>query len=383
MPAKTKLQSVLILAASVMLAACGPPANPTHASAPLVSGVKLQTVRMAAASQTVEAVGTIRSVNTSVLSAQIGGTVRQVLVKAGDHVRQGQLLATLDDRTPSAQLGAAQAGVEEANQGVAEINHGIEAATASRRFAEATYKRYQALLAKKSISQQEFDNAESNYHAALANEQSMLAKRKEIEARGKQAEAMRSSAETMLSFARVVAPSGGVVTAKQVDAGTVVMPGTPLFTVEDHSRYRLEASIPEEFASQAKLGEAVPVTTIHGQLQGKIAEVVPAADPGSRTFLVKIDLPAPCGCQSGEYGKAALPVASRQLLMAPHSALVEHGELEGVFVADPQGIVEYRLVKTGKVMGDEVEILSGLSDGERVAANPTGQLRDGVRVEVQ
>ncbi len=383
MPANMKLESVLILAASALLAACGPPANQTQASAPLVSGVRLQTVHMAAAAQTTEAVGTIRSVNTSVLSAQIGGTVRQVLVKAGAHVRRGQLLATIDDRTPTAQLSAAQAGVEEATQGLAEVNHGIEAATASRRFAEATFKRYQALLAKKSISQQEFENAESNYHAALANEQSMLAKRKEVEARGMQAQAMRSSAETMLSFARVEAPSNGVVTAKQVDAGTVVMPGMPLFTVEDHSRYRLEASLPEEYASQARLGQAVAVTTIHGTLQGKVAEVVPAADPGSRTFVVKIDLPSPCGCQSGEYGKAALPVASQQLLMVPQGALVEHGELQGVFVANPQGIVEYRLVKTGKVMGNEVEILSGLSDGERVAANPTADLRDGARVEVQ
>jgi multidrug efflux system membrane fusion protein len=112
-----------------------------------------------------------------------------------------------------------------------------------------------------------------------------------------------------------------------------------------------------------------------------VAEIVPAADAASRTFLVKVDLPKDCGCRSGEYGTADFAVGEVRQLSVPRRALVEHGELEGVFVANPQGVLEYRLVKTGKDLGERVEILSGISEGERVATSQVERLRDGARVE--
>jgi multidrug resistance efflux pump len=214
----------------------------------------------------------------------------------------------IDDRAPRAQVEAAQAGVEEARQGLAEIEQALQAATADRQFAEATFTRYQALLQKNSLSRQEYDGAEAKYKAALANEGPLEAKKKEIQARREQAQAQKSSAETMLSHSRVVAPLDGVVTQRSVDAGTVVMPGMALMVVEETAHYRLEASLPEELFGKIKAGEEIAVATARGQFQGRVAEVVPAADPGSRTFLVKVDLPSHCSCQSGEYATALLPV---------------------------------------------------------------------------
>jgi RND family efflux transporter MFP subunit len=200
-------------------------------------------------------------------------------------------------------------------------------------------------------------------------------------ARGQQARSQENSAQTMFSYSRIVSPVDGVVTAKSVDAGTVVMPGTPLLTVEETSHYRLEASLASQYLADVKPGETVSVTTEHGQFEGRVAEIVPAADSASRTFTVKIDLPRDCQCRSGEYGKAGFTVGEERRMVVPRAALVEYGELEGLYVVDPEGKVEYRLVKTGKSFGDSVEIVSGLSDGERIAVSNIDRLRDGARVE--
>jgi multidrug efflux pump subunit AcrA (membrane-fusion protein) len=300
------LLSLLIVVS--LLSACGSNKPAGGEAAGVVSGVKIETVSLAPVPEMYEAVGTIRPANVSVLNAQIGGTVAEVRVKPGDRVRQGQLLAIIDDRSPRAQVEAAQAGVEEATQGLAEVEQSLQAATADRQFAEATFARYQALLEKNSLSRQEYDGAEAKYKAALANERALEAKKKEIQARSEQARAQKSSAETMLSYCRIVAPLDGVVTQRSVDAGTVVTPGTSLMVVEEIARYRLEASLPEELFAKIKLGEETAAATARGQLQGRVAEVVPAADPSSRTFLVKVELPSDCSCQSGEYAMALFAV---------------------------------------------------------------------------
>jgi RND family efflux transporter MFP subunit len=361
--------------------ACSKDEKAQSASGETIRGVQLETVRLQAAPDLYEATGTVRSATSSVISAQIGGTVLEVRVKPGDRVARGQVLALLDDRTPRAQLSVAQAGVEEAAQGLAEIEQALQAAAAERQFVEATYKRYQGLLEKNSVSRQEFEGAESRYKAALASERALQAKKRQIEARGQQAHSQQESAQTYFSYSRVVSPIDGVVTAKSVDAGTVVMPGTPLITVEDPSRLRLEASVSEQLISKMKLGMSVSVETGGGKVDGQVAEIVPAADAATRTFLVKVGLPRDCGCRSGEYGTASFPIGEEKRLSVPRLAVVERGQLDGVFVANPQGVLEFRLVKTGKELGARVEILSGLGEGDRVAISQISQLREGARVE--
>jgi multidrug efflux system membrane fusion protein len=378
-----KVTMIAIIAGTVLLAACGSGRKTAEASGETAAGVKLETVRLEPTPQYYEAVGTIRSATVSVLGAQISGTVRQINVRAGDRVRRGQVLALIDDRTQTAQVGAAQAGVEEATQGLAEVEQALEAASAQRQFAETTYRRYQGLLAKNSVSRQEFDGAETHYKAALANERAVEAKKNQILARGQQAKSQLSSAETVLSYSRLVSPIDGIVTAKSVDAGTLVMPGTPILTVEDPAHYRLEASLAQQFADRVQAGQQVSVSTGRGELPGRVAEVVPAADASSRTVLVKIDLPRNCSCQSGEYGTALFPVGEENRLLVPSQAIVERGQLTGLYVVNPQGIAEYRLVKTGKTLGGRVEVLSGLSEGERIAVTSLDRLGDGMKVEAQ
>lgn len=381
---RQKLHFVITTLALVALgAACGPGEKAKETAGEKVRGVQVEGVRFEASPDNYEATGTVRSATTSVIAAQIAGTVLEMRVKPGDRVRRGQVLAVLDDRTSRAQLAGAQAGVEEAAQGSAEIDQAIAAAAADRQFAEATFRRYQGLLEKNSVSKQEFEGAESRYKAALANERAMQAKRKQIEARGQQAFSQKQSAQAVYSYSRVTSPIDGVVAEKSVDAGTVVMPGTPLVTIEDPSRYRLEASVPEQVVSKTTLGMSVSVDTGRGKFEGRVSEIVPAADVASRTFLVKIDLPRDCGCRSGEYGTASFAIGEAKRLTVPRAAVVAHGQLEGVYVIGPQSSAEFRLVKSGKDVGGRVEILSGLSDGERVAISQLHQLRDGAVVEAQ
>lgn len=373
---------LLTLVGVVFLAACG--SGPKTETRPVatVSAVTVETARFEETPETYEAVGTVISATSSVLGAQIGGTIREIRVKPGDRVKRGQVLAILDDRSPRAQLSAAEAGVEESSQALAEVSQGLQATAAQRKLAETTYHRYQDLLAKNSLSRQEFDEVEARYHAAVANEAALEAKKKQVEARQRQARAGEDSANTLLSYATIVSPIDGIVTSKPVDAGTVIMPGMPVLTVEDPGHYRLEASLPEDLLPKVHLGETVPVSTTHGRVDGRVEEIIPSADASTRTVIVKVALPADCGCRSGEYGKAGFPLGSERRLTVPLSALVQQGELEGLFVVDAQGAVQYRLVKSGKSLGERVEILSGLSEGDRVATSRIGQLRDGARVEV-
>ena len=371
----------IVIIAAGLLGACASDEKRPSETRPPVSGVRTEVVQLAATRLVYQAVGTVRAANTAVLAAQLAGTVREMRVRTGDRVRLGQLLAVLDDRGVQAQVQGAEAGVNEALQGEAEVNQALKAATADRQFAEVTFNRYKNLLAKNSLSRQEYDGAEARYQAALANEGAVEAKRQQILARQQQARSQQSSAQTYLSYTRITSPFDGIVTTKNVDVGTVVMPGTSVLTIEAASRYRLEASLPEEHLASTKVGDSVAVSIGQGRFNGEVAEIVPSADTISHTFLVKIDLPSNCQCRSGDYGRASFSIGDAKRLAVPVSAVTEHGELEGVFVVRSDRSVEYRLVRTGQTFGDQIEILSGLDQGEKVAVSQTDQLRDGARVE--
>jgi len=372
-----------VIAATALLTACGSKPDGAEGVPATVSGVTVETIHLQNWPDEYTATGTIRSANSSALGAQIGGTVREVRVQPGDRVQRGEVLALLDDRTPRAQLASAEAGVAASKAGLDEVEEALAASTAQRKLAEATYHRYQQLLAKNSVTQQEFDGAEAAYKSAVANQAAAVARKQQMEAQGQAAQSQREAAQTMFSYSKIVSPIDGLVTAKLVDAGTLVMPGTPMFTVEDTAHYRLEASVSEDMLSKIRLRQQAEVTTGQGRFSGTVVEVVPAADPASRTFVVKIALPASCSCRSGEYGTAAFAVGERKALAIPRSAIVDRGQLEGVYVVRSNGLAEYRLVKTGRTLDDHVEILSGLSDGDEIATSQLDRLSDGVRVEAQ
>jgi RND family efflux transporter MFP subunit len=188
-----------------------------------------------------------------------------------------------------------------------------------------------------------------------------------------QARAALNQAMTSLNYTRIRAPFDGIVTQKKADSGTLASPGMPIFTVEDVRRYRLEVAVNESDLRYVRMGGQVSVVIEaldNADLKGKVVQIVPAADPASRAFLVKIELPTDTRLRSGLFGWAQFSRGERQALLIPRSAVVERGQLQGVFVLDQNKVASLRYITLGKPSGSEIEVLTGLQSGERVVAKP-------------
>jgi RND family efflux transporter MFP subunit len=158
----------------------------------------------------------------------------------------------------------------------------------------------------------------------------------------------------------------------------MAVPGAPLMTVEDNSSYQVDINVDEKLAGRIKpgMGADVLVDSMNAQIRGVVTEVVPSVDPMSRSFLVKIALKAE-GLRNGFYGKVSIPVGKKEALLVPKEAIVERGQLTGVYVVGGDSVMTYRLVKTGREYGERVEILSGLSPDEKVIVKGVGKAVDG------
>jgi multidrug efflux pump subunit AcrA (membrane-fusion protein) len=344
-----------------------------------------------------EAVGTVASKATSPLASKIMGQVTAVRVHEGDHVRAGQVLVEIEARDVAANAVRAKAGVAEAEQSLVEIDRAVEvaeqardAAAANHDLAKLTCERYAKLVEARAVSRQEFDEAEARYKMASAelrrastNVEMQRARRSQTLARIEQARAASQSANVTLGYATIVAPADGIVVAKAAEVGMMAQPGVPLLTIENPSTYRLEASVEESYTARVRLGAEVPVKidALGGLgITGSVAEIMPAADPASRSVVVKIDLPATRGLRSGQYGIAAFSAGERVVIAVPRGALAKRGQLTSIFVVDDSNVARLRFVTTGERWGDSVEILSGLDEGQRFVAENAGNLADGRKV---
>jgi multidrug efflux pump subunit AcrA (membrane-fusion protein) len=372
---------------------------------PTIKGIGVEVIKTSTMEDFYEAVGTVRSKITSVLSSRVTGNVLLLHVREGDPVKAGQLLLEIDDRNLHTQLRKSQAGLREAQDMVDEIERNIQAAEAYKTAAEAeqnlslsTYNRYKALLDKKSVSQQEFDQVEARYRSrtadlerANAQIKSYLARREQALAKIEQARAEVSHAEISISYARIQSPISGVVAVKQTEVGVLATPGAPLLTVEDNAHYRLEAVVEESMIGKIRLGDLVGVVIeALGPMEwgGKVIEISPASDPGSRSLIVKIDLVSKerkgrsqAFLRSGLFGKARFLSGERTLVAIPAKAILPRGQLQGVYVVDSANIARLRLIQVGKSYGERVEVLSGLRDGERILVGGLEKVQDGCRIE--
>ncbi|MBZ5554486.1 MAG: efflux RND transporter periplasmic adaptor subunit [Acidobacteriia bacterium] len=357
---------------------------------PAVTGVKAIPVQPQTVPEYFEGVGTVKSINTSVVSSKVMAAVREVRVKEGDRVHAGQVLMLLDDREGTAQLSKARAGTSEVQQALVEADQGIRAADANRQFAAATYNRFKDLYEKKSVSPHEFEEVESKYKGAQAAYQSMLARKEQIQAKEKQVNADTVTAQTLVSYSRITAPLDGIVTQKNVDVGTMAAPGVPLIVVEDTSNYRLEVAVEDAEINKVKLNDPVQVQIDAlgpATIPGRVAEIVPASDPATRSNLVKVSLTMDrdkpgqrTSIRSGLYGKALFVVSQKKALLVPRKSIIQQGQLEGIFVVDGSDLAHLRLVKTGKAYGESLEVLAGLKAGEKVVVENVGIVRDGTQL---
>jgi len=199
-----------------------------------------------------------------------------------------------------------------------------------------------------------------------------------------QAKATLQQARTTLGYTHIVAPFDGLVTEKKVDVGTLASPGMPLFTVENLRHYRLEATVNETDLRYVRQGEQVPVPIDalgDPELKGKVIEIVPAADPASRSFLVKVELPSDPALRSGLFGRAQFTRGERTALLIPLRAIVDRGQLQGIYVLDQNRIAGLRYITLGKLSAQQVEVLAGLQAGEMLIDDPGSRELSGKKIE--
>ncbi len=346
----------LIFAALLAVAAggCSDSAREEQPAQVRVTGLSVERVMLSSVPELFEATGTVKAKNSAQLAARISATVAEVQVREGDLVRRGALLVTLAAR--------------ESTAGASGAAYAVEEALARKRLADVTYERFARLYEEQAVTRQELDTRRAERDMAG---QSLARAR----------EAARAAA-AVAGYTRITAPLDGVVTARMVDPGSTVFPGMPLLTVEEGGQYRLELAVPASLLGKVALGTSLPVS-LDGDsrtVTGKVAEIVPTVDPVSRTFTLKLDLPAK-GLRSGQFGRAQLRIGEKQGLLVPQKAVLERGQLTFVWVVDNGNIARMRLVKPGTVIAGRVEILAGLSAGERIVVGGMERVVDGARVE--
>jgi RND family efflux transporter MFP subunit len=307
-------------------------------------------------------------------------------------VRAGQTLIVLDDRELAAGHARAAASLVAARRTTDAVAAERAAAEADLDLAKATHRRIADLEARSSATPQELDQAVAALRGAEARVRAAEARRGEAEAQVTAAQAAADGSAVAASYAVLKSPFDGVVTRKLVEAGNTATPGTPLLTIDDTRAFRLEVQVDESRASLVSVGEAVPVfldatdslgASMATGVAGRVSEIERAADAGAHTFLVKIDLPSAASLRSGLYGRARFAGATRRTLVVPSSSMVRQGQLTYVFVAERDGRAHLRVVRPGASADSMVEVVAGLSEGERIVVSPGPMLADGSRVSAR
>ncbi|MHB8831752.1 MAG: efflux RND transporter periplasmic adaptor subunit [Desulfobacteria bacterium] len=369
------------------LSACGEKGEQgTAVSRPVVRDVEVVVVRPVPRDTMAEALGTVRARTTAAVAPQVMGRLTGVAVSEGSVVAAGALLATIDDTTVRAQLASAEAAVAEAEAAREEVDGAISQAEAGKVLAEKTFERFRKLLDGKVVTRQEFDEVEARRTVAAKGLERAQQKRVQVTAKIAQARGQADAAKAMLGWTRVTAPFAGVIVEKRADAGSMAIPGVPLFILEDPRRQRIEASVSETYLPLLKKG--TPVQVLLDADPGKpfsavVTEIDPAIDPATRTFTVKADLPAG-HARSGQSGKVRFAAGKGTVLAVPKRAVTRVGGSDGVFtVGARDNVARLTMITLGAAFDGRVEVLSGIEDGARVALSPIDKLSDGVQVEVR
>jgi RND family efflux transporter MFP subunit len=355
-----------IIAFTLLVFGCRDKVNreKTDIERPTVTGVVVIKVHPSQVDSYYETSGTVMAKTISAISSRVMGTVTSINVKEGDRVSKGQLLLTIDDRDLIQRMKTAEEGYKESLKA-------LEAAKENRSLMDITYKRYRDLYDEKAISEQEMDEIKTKKRVSDIEYQ-------RAQAMAKGAEAALLEAKINLGFANITAPISGVITEKKIEVGSMAVPGTPLLTLEDDSSFRMEVNIDERLSGRLRVGMPVDVIidSMGKQIKGEVSEIVPAVDPVSRTFLMKVDIKGE-SLRTGLYGRVLVPEGKREAILIPKESVIEKGQLVGVYAVDDKGIITYRLIKIGKTYNEKVEVLSGLSDGDRIVVDGVENVVDG------
>jgi RND family efflux transporter MFP subunit len=353
----TSLPTVTALGLALsLLAGCGEKHPESGPSAPVgrTLAADVSTVQRTSLTQRVFLPGIVVSEDQVQVASRLMGFIREIKVQEGQTVKAGQLLFIVDPSDIQGQVSQARSGLSQAEAALTD--------------AQSDYDRFGALYKEEAIPKAQWDKVRLQYQ--IAQQQAVAAR------------AGLGTASSQLRYASVTAPIAGVVTQKMANAGDLAAPGRPIMVIEGLNKLQVRTNVSDAVFGHIKPGDKVSIAAEarDAQLEGVVAQVVPAADPVSHTHLVKIDVPKASALQSGSFVRVGFGTGSRAGMLIPARAMVERAGMSGVFVVDGQGIARFRMVRSGAADHGRVEIQAGLNPGERIATSQTGQLENGDKV---
>lgn len=353
--------SISVLSIIGLLVSCSGDKEKTASELPAIA----VTVNETAESQSgnfVVASGKIEAENSANISTRMMGYVTSVKVKTGQKVTEGQLLATISNADLQAKKAQAEAGVAQA--------------TAAYNSAKRDYDRFVVLFSQNSASQKEMDDMTTHFDMAKAG----------LEV----AEQMKNEVLAQFSYSNITAPFSGTVTGTFVKEGDMANPGMPIVSVEGASKLQAVVMVSESEISDIHNGMETSITikSLEKTVKGKVTEVSTSARNTGGQYIVKIDLDKTENVLSGMFVNAVFPIersaeSSNELVLIPKNAVISQGQLQGIYVVNDNDTAILRWLRLGKTFGNDIEVLSGLSSGEKYVVEADGRLFNGAKVTIR
>ncbi|MGV9004024.1 efflux RND transporter periplasmic adaptor subunit [Flavobacterium sp.] len=355
-----------ITLSTFLFISCGKDKKETVNNDPAIA-VKVRGVAADTSGEFVTASGKIEAENSATLSTRMMGYVTKVNVKVGQKVSAGQLLVSINNSDLQAKK--------------AQVDASILQATAGFNNTKKDFERFTALFNQQSASQKELDDMTSRYEMAKAGLEG--------------AKQMRNEVMAQFSYSNITAPFSGEVTGTYIKEGDMANPGMPLVSVEDASQLQVTAMVSESSITSITNGMDVKVLikSTNQTLTGKVIEVSGSAKNTGGQYLIKINLnKTDKKILSGMFVNVQFPIANKPetektvestKVMVPESALVRQGQLTGIYTIGSGNVAILRWLRIGKTFGNQVEVLSGLSNDEQYIVSAEGKLYNGAKVSIQ
>jgi RND family efflux transporter MFP subunit len=349
--------------------------------------VNVERVTRSAGQSSLVLPGNIQAIAEAPVLARASGYIRKRYVDIGDRVTAGQVLAEIEAPELTQQIKQAQAAIDQANSTVQQAQAALQQGRANENLAKVTAERWNNLLARGVVSRQEKDNYQAQYEAQQANVQALEKAVAASRSNAAAAEANLARLNELLGYQTVRAPFAGVITVRNIDSGALVNEGnTLLFRTAQTDRLRTYLNVPQADAESVRTGQqaTLAIPDLPGRkFAGTVSRTANALDPASRTLLVEVQVPNPSGTLlPGMYAQVDLSVPRKNPpLMIPADTLVVRSDGPQVAVVAADGGVRYARVQLGRDLGDHLEVLSGVEDGQRLAVNPSDVVREGSKVK--
>lgn len=313
------------------------------------------------------AVGTVKPKSETRLESQIRALVKKVHVRPGSKIKKGDLLVTLDSRQAASGLEQAREALKAATAGKKKAVQAVKSAEAALKQARLRYERVKTYFVSNAATREELESAESAYLQSKARLSMAREALDGARAGIKQAREVVEQSRVGLEFTRIKAPSNGEIIQRLVEPGDLALPGKPLVTLRTESGFRIEAHVREGLINRVRPGMelSAEIATLGKNFKVVVEEIVPYADPDTRTFLIKAAIPMSPGLYPGMYARLLIPESQTRVVVIPQNAVIRTGQIEMVLLHE-NNQRHRRYITTGRTRQGMVEVLSGLSQGDVV-----------------